>query len=50
MARKRKISPKFKKYIQAARLTKGKKCNRGSVMKAVKRGMSPAAAVKRHCA
>ena len=37
------------KFCTAMKASKGKSCNRKAMLRAVKRGASPAEAVKRHC-
>ena len=61
MARKRKSFKKGNPYSMALKMTKGRGasckkgrskrgcCDRSAVLKAVKRGMAPRAAVSRHC-
>jgi hypothetical protein len=45
----RKIRAGFQKYVTAMKLTRGKTCNRKRVLRAVKGGASPEAAVRQHC-
>ena len=46
---RRKTPAAFNKYASALKMTKGKSCDRKRVLKAVKGGSSPSAAVKRYC-